>query len=199
MRLLLARHGITDWNSDGRFQGQADIPMNSLGELQAQALGRRLAQEAFEEIFASDLARAVTTARLIAVYHSCPVVIDSRLREICFGKWEGLTYAEIAHTDPERLHAWETRDLQAAGPEGESLTQLAQRIQSFLDDLAKAHTEGTILIVSHGGALNVMLCLLLGMSPSQYWQFRLAQASLTEVAFAPGKTSLVHLNDTCHL
>jgi len=199
MKLLLVRHGLTDWNNDGRFQGQTDVPLNPSGGRQAQALGGRLAEEPLDVIFTSDLTRAVETAKAISAHHTCPVMIDPRLREIGFGKWEGQTYAEIARDDPETLRAWETHAPQASGPGGETLAQLAGRIQSFLDDLGKTAADKTVLIVSHGGALQVMLCLLLGLPPTHYWQFRLSQASLSEVAFSPAGAVLHHLNDACHL
>jgi alpha-ribazole phosphatase len=200
LKLLLVRHGLTDWNNDGRFQGQTDVPLNPSGEQQAQALGRRLAKEPLDVIFTSDLARAVDTARAISAGHTCPVVIDPRLREIRFGKWEGQTYAEIARSDPETLHTWETRDPQASGPGGETLNELAKRVQSFLDDLITKDARKTGLIVAHGGMLTVMLCLLLGLPPNRYWQFHLSQASVTEVRFpSSGGVVLYHLNDTCHL
>jgi len=200
MKLFLARHGLTDWNNDGRFQGQTDVPLNASGERQAEALGRKLAGEALDVIFTSDLARAVETAKAISTHQCCPIVIDQRLREIRFGKWEGQTYAEIAHNDPETLHAWETRVPRASGPGGEALDDLAKRVQSFLDELSANYTGKTGLIVAHGGTLTVMVCLLLGLPPNQYWQFRISQASLTEVMFSPpAKTILYYLNDTCHL
>jgi 2,3-bisphosphoglycerate-dependent phosphoglycerate mutase len=200
IKLLLVRHGLTEWNEDGRFQGQTDIPLNPTGQKQAQALGKRLALEPMDVIFTSDLGRAVETAKAIYAYHTCPVVIDPRLREIKFGAWEGQTYAEIERHDAERLHAWETRNPQASGPGGETLDELGGRVQSFLDDLARTYLEKTVLIVAHGGMLNVMLCLLLGLAPNRYWQFRLSQASLTEVKYSPpGAAVLYHLNDTCHL
>jgi alpha-ribazole phosphatase len=199
LKLLLVRHGLTEWNDDGRFQGQADIPMNPTGSQQVQALANRLSKEALDLIYTSDLQRTIETARAVAAFHTCPMIVDTRLREIRFGKWEGKTYAEIARDDSETLHAWETRSPQASGPGGETLAQLAGRIQSFLDDLGQAAAEKTVLIVSHGGALQIMLCLLLGLSPNHYWQFRLSQASLTEVRLSPAGTVLHHLNDTCHL
>jgi alpha-ribazole phosphatase len=199
MKLLLVRHGLTEWNDAGRFQGQADVPMNPTGRLQALALAQRLSKEPLDLIYVSDLQRTVETARAVVAYHTCPVIVEPRLREIRFGKWEGKTYAEIARDDPETLRAWETRAPQASGPGGETLAQLADRIQSFLDDLGQAAAGKTVLIVSHSGALQVMLCLLLGLSPTQYWQFRLSQGSLSEAILYPAGVMINRLNDTCHL
>jgi alpha-ribazole phosphatase len=199
MKLLLVRHGLTEWNDAGRFQGQTDVPLSPTGRQQAQALGQRLSEEPLDLIYVSDLMRTVETARAVVAYHTCPVIVEPRLREIRFGKWEGMTYAEIARDDPETLRAWETRAPQVSGPGGETIAQLAGRIQSFLDDLGKEVADKIVLIVSHGGALQVMLCLLLGLPPNQYWQFRLSQASLSEAVLYPEGVIINRLNDTCHL
>jgi phosphoserine phosphatase len=200
IKLLLARHGLTDWNKDNRFQGQADIPLNPTGAQQALALGQMLSTEALDRIYVSTLSRAGETARAIAAFHPCPVIVEPRLREISWGKWEGMTYAEIQQEYPEFLRMWETRDPEASSPGGESIAQLASRLQPFLDDLARDAAGKTVLIVSHGGVMQVMLCLLLGVSPGLYWQFRISQASLTEVMYSPPERGIIYrLNETCHL
>jgi len=200
IKLLMARHGLTDWNKDNRFQGQADIPLNQTGVLQAQALGQMLSTELLDRIYVSTLARAGETARAISAFHPCPVMVEPRLREICWGKWEGLTYDEIQRDYPEYLRTWETRDPEASSPGGESITQLANRLQPFLTDLAQEADGKTVLVVSHGGVMQVMLCLLLGISPGLYWQFRISQASLSEVMYSPPERGVIYrLNETCHL
>jgi alpha-ribazole phosphatase len=184
-RLLLVRHGLTDWNSAQRFQGQCDIPLNAEGLRQAAALGERLACEPLQAIYASDLQRAQATAAAIATHHTCPLVVEARLREISFGDWEGLTYTEIGICDPARLAAWEANILENAPPGGETLNQLAGRVQAVLDELLLAHEGETLLLVAHGGPLQVLLCLALGLPPEKYWQFHLSPGSLSEIAIYP--------------
>jgi len=184
-RLLLVRHGLTDWNSAQRFQGQCDIPLNEEGLRQAAALGERLAGEPLQAIFASDLQRAQATAQAITAYHTCPLVVEARLREISFGDWEGLTYTEIGICDPARLAAWEANILENAPAGGETLNQLAGRVQAVLDELLLAHEGETLLLVAHGGPLQVLLCLALGLPPEKYWQFHLSPGSLSEIAIYP--------------
>ena len=198
-RLLLVRHGLTDWNAAQRFQGQHDIPLNPTGEQQAAALGERLAGEALQAIVASDLQRARVTARAIAAHHTCPVTVEPRLREISFGAWEGLTYAEIAGRDPAGLAAWEDNILENAPPGGETLRQLAERVQAALDELLKAHDGETLLLAAHGGPLQVLVCLALGLPPEKYWQFHLSPGSLSEIAIYPQGGILNLLNDACHV
>ncbi len=199
MKLLLVRHGLTDWNSDGRFQGQTDVPLNAAGKRQAEALAVRLSKESIDAIYASDLSRAADTANAIKAYHTCSVKVDVRLREIRFGAWEGQTSAQIFRDDPQTMRLWKTRAMEASVPGGETLGELAGRIRSFLDDLPREGANQTTIIVSHEGALNVMLCFLLGLSPAQFWRFRLAQASLTEVVSTSEGFVLNALSDTCHL
>jgi len=198
IRLLLVRHGLTDWNAAQRFQGQHDVPLNLTGRQQAAALGERLAGEPIQAIYASDLQRAQATARAIAARHPCPVVVKPRLREISFGAWEGLTYAEIASGDPAMLAAWENNILENAPPGGETLNQLARRVQTVLDDLLAAHEGATLLLVAHGGPLQVLACLALGLPPEKYWMFHLSPGSLSEIAIYPQGGIVNLLNDTCH-
>ena len=194
-RLLLVRHGLTDWNAAQRFQGQRDIPLNETGQRQAAALGERLAGEPLQAIYASDLQRAQATALAIAARHSCPFVAEPRLREISFGAWEGLTYAEITARDPAGLAAWEEDILENAPPGGETLNQLAGRVQTVMDELLRAHAGETLLLVAHGGPLQVLLCLAMGLPPEKYWQFHLSPGSLSEIAVYPQGAIVNLLNE----
>lgn len=199
MRLLLVRHGLTDWNAAGRFQGQADIPLNEEGRKQAQALGCRLAGEKLDIIYTSDLQRALQTAQTISAACSCSVRPDSRLREIAFGDWEGCTYEDICRRWPQASSAWEADPTRVAPPGGENLRQLAERVWSALDELLNNHKGKTVLLTAHGGALQVLLCLALDLPAERYWQFHLSPASLTDLSFYPAGVILNLLNDTCHL
>jgi len=145
------------------------------------------------------LQRAQATAQAIAACQTCPVVIEPRLREIGFGDWEGLTYAEIAICDPSGLAAWEEDILENAPPGGETLNQLAGRVQAALDELLLAHEGETLLLVAHGGPLQVLVCLVLGLPPEMYWHFHLSPGSLSEIAVYPQGAIVNLLNDTCHL
>ena len=199
MKLLLVRHGQTDWNLNQRFQGQSDVQLNEAGRQQATALAKRLAHDHIDVLFTSDLQRAHGTANIIAAHHACKIRVDARLREINFGAWEGLTYDEIKQSDPATLAAWEADISTTAAPNGETLNQLTARVESFLNDLHSQHADQTILIAAHGGPLQILLCLALNLSPSKYWQFHLAPASLSEIAFYPAGAIINLLNDTCHL
>ncbi len=198
-RFLLARHGETAWNAERRHHGQSDVPLNATGRRQAAALARRLADEAIDAIYASDLQRAWQTAEAVAAHYDLPVQADPRLRELHFGVWEGLTYPEIEAQDPEALAAWHEDPTHVAPPEGESLVELAQRVDALRADLEAAHPEETVLLVSHNGVLRVLICQALGLPPENYWQFHLSNASLSDLAFYEAGAILNALNETAHL
>lgn len=198
-RFLLARHGETAWNAERRHHGQSDMPLNATGRRQAAALARRLSSEAIDAIYTSDLQRAWQTTEAIAAHHDPPVRREPRLRELHFGAWEGLTYAEIEAQDPEALAAWREDPVGVAPPGGETLAQLAQRVAALREDLKAAHPDETVLLVSHNGVLRVLLCQALGLPPQNYWQFHLGNASLSDLVFYEAGAILNALNETAHL
>ena len=199
VRLILARHGETAWNAQKRYQGQADVELSETGRRQAASLARRLAQEEIHAIAASDLQRAWETAQAIAAPHGLSVRAEPRLREINFGDWEGLTYGEIQKRDPQALAAWEADPFHVPPPGGETLAQVAARVQSALDDVTRSHQDQTVLLVAHGGPLRILLCLALGLAPRTQWQFRLDTAAISELEIYDGGAILNYLNDTKHL
>lgn len=199
LRLILARHGQTDWNTQRRYQGQTDIPLNETGRQQATALARCLANTKLDAIYASNLQRATSTAQAIAQPHGQPVLPEPRLREMSFGRWGGLTLSEIQERDPERLAAWLADPMHVAPPEGETLAEVTARVQSALDDTLNAYREGAVLWVAHGGVLRVLLSLAMGLEPQGHWRFRISVASLAELWFYDRGVTLTRLNDTYHL
>jgi alpha-ribazole phosphatase len=199
LRLILARHGQTDWNSERRYQGQIDIPLNETGTRQAAALARALSETPLDAIYASDLQRAANTAEAIAQFQGQRVTRDQRLREMHFGTWGGLTFDEIRDREAERLSAWMADPVQVAPPEGETLGQVKVRVQSALDDTLQDHPTGTVLWVAHGGVLRVLVSLAMGLEPQGHWRFRISVASLAELWFYDSGVTLTRLNDTYHL
>lgn len=148
-RLLLARHGETDWNLGRRVQGHTDVPLNATGIAQAQDLAERLATEPLVAAYSSDLSRAFDTATAVAARHGLVVAIDPDLREKNFGTWEGLTDIEIAERFPHaRRGAWGN---------GETTEEVAGRVVAALDRITAARPDGTLLVVSHGGPLRAAL------------------------------------------
>jgi alpha-ribazole phosphatase len=199
MRLLLTRHGQTDWNIARRYQGQSDTPLNEKGIRQAEQLAKRLSTETIHAIYASDLSRAMNTAKAIAVFHSLHIHPDARLRELSFGDWEGMTYEEMSAHSPELFDAWMKDALNISTPNGETHQQLAERVQAAFDDIKARHKDETILIVGHSGSMQTLLSLTLGVDLSRYWQFRISQASLSEMTVYEDNVVLNLFNDISHL
>jgi alpha-ribazole phosphatase len=197
--LILVRHGETDYNVQHRFQGQSDLGLNQRGLAQAKALRDHLAEVNFTDILCSDLRRAVQTAEIIAERHDIEVIPDPVLREMDFGEWEGLTYEEIEKGFPRELADWREDIRNHPPPGGETLDDFTERVRLPLDDILGGCMQDKVLIVSHGGVLQVMCCLALGLPPSRYWQFRIELASVSAMSFYPQGAVLNRLNDTGHL
>jgi len=143
--ILLARHGETDWNREGRFQGHADPPLNAAGRAQAEELAMRLASTQFDAVYSSDLLRAHETAEILAASQGVPVIADAGLREVDVGSWSGLTRTEIAVRFPEAEHH-----------DGETREEHLARVLAAVERIAHAHPDERVLIVSHGGSLRAL-------------------------------------------
>ena len=199
LRILLVRHGETALTAEHRFQGSSDEGLNTRGQQQAAALANRLADEPLAAIYSSALTRARQTASAIAEAHALLVITDERLGEMCFGNWEGHTYAELRQRYPLGLRYWEHNQLKVAPPGGETLRGFANRVGGALYDLRRAHETGSIVVCAHGGVLKLILCRALGLPPTAYWQFTIQPASVTELSFYNEGGVLTSLNDTQHL
>jgi alpha-ribazole phosphatase len=201
MRLLLTPHAPTDWNAQGRYQGWTDTPLSEIGKRQAALVAQRLRKEHIDICHASTLRRAWETADAISRQRGLEFTTDPRLREIRFGAWEGVTYADICHQDRQAMTAWEADPMQAAPPDGETLAEVAQRVESFLATMRNKYNDSdqTVLVVAHRGSLRVLICLALGLPAGAWWQFRLEPASVSELDCFEKGAVLNFLNDTHHL
>ena len=170
-RFCMVRHGQTDWNLEGRYQGQSDVPLNAAGLAQARALAQDLKNEHFDAIYSSDLTRAIETANAIAALHDhLSVNLDTRLREINQGQWEGVQVEEIRN---RYEHLWQIRKADPASlrpPGGETVREVQQRVEQALNEIANLYPTENILIVSHGLALATILCTVKGVSVGQAYE-----------------------------
>ncbi|MFC2022491.1 histidine phosphatase family protein [Chloroflexota bacterium] len=198
-RLLLVRHGVTEFNSTRRFAGYSDVEMNAAGYRQVEMLRDRLADEKIDAIYSSDLKRALVTAEVIASRHKVDIVTCSELREINYGKVEGLTFQEIGRLYPEVAESIANFSLRLEFPGGESFEGFTERTSKFLDRLNEHAAEQTILIVSHSGPLKVLVCRLLDIGQNHWRQIRLDNASMSIVETYPQRAIINLLNDTSHL
>lgn len=159
-RFCLVRHGQTDWNLEGRYQGQSDVPLNENGRYQARLLAQKLKSCPFAAIYTSDLVRARETADILAAALHLPVTGDARLREIDQGQWEGQFVDDIRARYAE---LWQQRTVDPASlrpPGGETVGEVAVHAHATLDDFARRHPGASVLVVSHGLALATVICTL---------------------------------------
>jgi broad specificity phosphatase PhoE len=154
-RLLLVRHGETDWNREQRFQGHADPPLNQTGRAQAVDLSVALAAEPLAAVYSSPLRRALETAEIVAAAHGQePATVDA-LREVDVGSWEGLTRTEVEERQPEQFARWLNHE--QGFEDGETYEQLSGRVIPALFELASAHPGERILAITHGGPIRAAL------------------------------------------
>jgi|SRR5690625_1116498 len=168
-RIVLWRHGRTEYNLQGRFQGQIDIPLDDVGRSQADSAATHLALEEPAAIISSDLSRAHQTAEALAQRVGLEVEVDEGLREINAGAWEGLTRPEILADWPDDYHAWRRGEFIRVGG-GETRPELAERVAAAILSHAQ-RVEGTLVIVSHGAALRGATLQLLGLPLEQWGAF----------------------------
>ena len=201
MRILLARHGETAWNAEGRYQGQEDIVLSAVGEAQARALGERLKNVPIDRAVASPLSRARRTAELALGPERVDLLTtDAGLMEIAHGQWEGLLASEIRERDPERLRAWRESPHEVLMPEGESLQHVLDRAWPALERAgAGLSADDTLLVVAHDAVNRVLLCRVMGLPLQQLWSFRQAPTTLNLLEGGDvDHLEIVRLNDCAH-
>ncbi|MFP4021065.1 MAG: alpha-ribazole phosphatase [Halanaerobium sp.] len=195
-RLFLLRHGETDWNQKSIFQGQTDIDLNKRGRDQAQKTAEMLKKIEIEQIYSSDLKRAKNTARIIADQKNLKLRANKQLREIGFGDWEGLNFAEIKKEYPDLLVSWQQDPVHNSPPAGEKLLDFRLRVENFFKKIISSHQGDKILVVTHGGVIKAYLTAVLSIKPEKFWQFQIDNCSLTELKFYEQDVILSKLNFT---
>ena len=198
-RIIAVRHGETAWNVDTRIQGHIDIPLNDTGQWQARQLGRALARQPIAAIYASDLQRAYATAQAVADTTGAPLVADVGLRERSFGNFQGRTFAQIEAELPEQARRWRQRDPHFAPEGGETLTALRERIQATTHRLAAQHSGGLIVLVAHGGVLDVLYRLATGQELQAPRTWQLTNTAINRLLWTPDGLTLIGWADTLHL
>jgi probable phosphoglycerate mutase len=159
--ILLARHGETDWNSERRWQGQADRPLNEVGREQARELAETLTDRAIDVVYSSDLLRAHETALIVGKRLGLPVSVDAGLREVDVGDWSGRVHSEIEGLDPDGYRRWREGGKGWAG--GESYEEMGERVVAAVLQLAARHPGETVLIVTHGGSIRACRATAAGL------------------------------------
>jgi probable phosphoglycerate mutase len=198
-RLIIVRHGETEANLAGRWQGHGDSPLTEAGTAQAEAVARRLRGCSFSALYSSDLGRAHQTARIIAGQTGHEVILDGRLRERHLGVFQGLTRAEMADRYPEAYHLYRTSGPGHAIPGGESARQCFERATAGLAEIALKHLGETVVVVTHGGVLNGLMRHALGIPFDSPRRFKIWNASVNVFLFEGGHWVLETWGDRCHL
>lgn len=200
LKLYLVRHGESAWNVQHLYTGQTDVPLSQVGEAQAQRVAENLSTLAFEAVYASPLKRAHDTAQPIAAALEMPLRLDARLSEIHHGAWEGNPAAVIREQYADEYLAWRTQPHRVKMPEGESLDDVSERLQTFLQELLTDHSDGSVMIVSHDAVLRVIVLQTLRMGLEYFWRWRFDNASVSIVERpGDGHFRLALLNDVHHL
>lgn len=199
-RILVIRHGQTDWNVQGRLQGHTDIPLNAEGRAQAEQLRLALVGEPLDAVYTSDLSRAHDTARGVAEATGAALAVHRGLRERAFGRFEGVSFSELDRQWPEPAARWRRREPGFAPPDGgESLQDFYVRCVATATELASRHPGGSIALVAHGGVLDSLYRAATRVALDAPRSWVVANASINRLLFTDSGFSLVGWNDDAHL
>lgn len=196
---MLVRHGQSIWNQVHRIQGQLDPPLSDLGRRQAALLAARLTGRPFAGFYASDLLRAFETAEIIGgAIDLAPTPLRS-LQEVFLGEWEGLTTEEIGARYPQAWAAWVKEPRWDLVPGGEGEEAFDIRVAGALEDIARRHDHGDVLVVTHGGVIQVALHRAVGKPSRGIFPFKIQNASITILERRDGRSIVAGVNDIAHL
>jgi broad specificity phosphatase PhoE len=195
----LIRHGESTWNREHRIQGQLDPPLSDEGRRQAGLLGARLAGRKFAAAYTSDLKRAAETAELIGRSAGVRAQPVQRLREIFLGQWEGLTTTEIAERFPQAWARWVEEPDWDVVPGGEGAAFFETRVAAALDEILTRHAHGEVLVVTHGGVIQIALHRIVGRPGRGLFPFKIQNASITLLERRGGRMVIGGVNDVAHL
>lgn len=198
-RIVLIRHGETDWNTETRIQGHTDIALNGRGRWQAQRVGAALAEEGLQAVYSSDLQRAHATALAVAQACGLSVQVSTRLRERAFGSFEGRTFADIEAEWPEAAQRWRQRDPSFGPPGGEALQAFYDRCVQAVHGLAAAHEGQAVAMVAHGGVLDCLYRAATGQALNAPRTWGMANAGINRLLRAGDVLTLVGWADVGHL
>jgi broad specificity phosphatase PhoE len=198
-RLIVVRHGQTEWNRVERFRGRADVPLNETGLRQTQAAARRIAGDwLVQAVYYSDLARTRAMAQGIAAACHAPLSPQAGLLDIDYGAWSGLSPDEVAARDGGLLALWRTQPHKAQIPGGESLEAVRERAVSCMESLAARHDGQTIVLVSHLVVCRLLVLAALGLDSSHFWRIQQETATINVFEWSSGVYTIVAVNDACH-
>jgi len=196
---MLVRHGQSTWNREHRIQGQLDPPLSAEGRRQAELVGRRLAGRRIDGFYASDLRRAWETAQAIGAAIGLDPQPSAGLREIYLGEWEGLRTDELAQRFPAAWARWNEEPDWDLVPGGEGADLFEARVAAALDAIFERHTHGDVVVVTHGGVIQVALHRVVGRPSYGLFPFKIQNASISVIEKRDGRMIIDGSNDIGHL
>jgi len=196
--IILVRHGQTAWNAAEVFRGRIDIELDETGLKQAELLAEYLSRRKLEAVYSSPLKRAVQTAEAIASHHGLDVEIAPDLNDMDFGEWQGLSVQEVEGRFNELFAAWVSDPHRVRMPFGENLDDVCQRALAVVNQIVDKH-GGTVVLVSHRVVNKVLICALLGLDNSHFWDVRLDTCGMTTFELTDGRFVLAEHNNTSFL
>jgi len=197
--IYLVRHGQTAWNKEEIFRGRTDVPLDETGLRQAELAGEYFKGLEIHGIYASPLARAWETAQKIAQFHNLKVQPSDGIIDMSFGKWEGHPHQEIQKTDREIYRQWKEEPHKVRLPGGESLEDVRIRGMAALEEAIRLHFGKTLIFVSHRVVNKVLICGILGIDNSHFWQISQDPTAINLIQYKNGRYVLSFMNETCHL
>jgi broad specificity phosphatase PhoE len=198
-RLIVVRHGRTEWNRVERFRGRADIKLDEVGIKQAEAAAARVTDWQVSAVYSSPLRRALATAEILARPFSLEVKMLPGIIDIDYGEWQGLSPQEAAAEYSDLYSKWMESPHEVNFPGGESLTAVRERAASAVDGLIPKHPKETVVLVSHKVVCQILILSLLGLDNSHFWQITQDVCAINLFEVRDSVPSTLSLNDTCHL
>lgn len=201
VRIILIRHGETQWNIEGRYQGQEDTHLSEFGLKQGHLVAEGLKDIPIDIAISSPLERSYMTCTFCADLHGIPVKKDKRLLEINHGAWEGCLADEIEAKYPEKFHQWHSQPqlVTMPGPGGESLDDVCRRARAAFDDYAAAYDGKTVLVAAHDAVNKAIICNVMGLDMSHFWQIKQDNTCINVLECQDNQWRIVLLNSTNHM
>ena len=196
--IILARHGETQWNVEEIFRGRIDVELNETGVKQAELLAKYLSALNIDAIYSSPLKRALKTAEMIASHHKLNVEIAPGLIDFDYGKWQGLPHQEVKDKYKELYAEWRQNPHRVKMPGGERLDDVRKRALRVVDEVIAKH-DGTVVLVSHRVVNKVLICALIGLDNSHFWNIKQDTGAITTFTYQNGRFILTKHNDTSYL
>lgn len=198
-KIFLIRHGETEWNKLGRLQGNSDVSLSPEGIRQAQLLAAHVPFNHIDAVYASDLQRAVDTAKILAAKFNLHVTTKSGLRETNFGDWEGRVISGLLEESPDDFGNFFINPDKVKPPNGETFLECQARVMNALDEIIADHDDQRIIVVCHGAVIRLILCAALEIRIRKMWAIHQFNTALNVLVFEDGLFTVELMNSTAHL